>query len=87
MDTTVPKIPDQAHKDNAETIEARSRARRSGSLHEQPEHSMAAHVEPPVLASRPVPKLGPAGIDERTAPLEIRQNSSTQTGYAAATNT
>ncbi len=22
--------------------------------------------------SRPVPKLGPAGIDERTAPLEIR---------------
>ena len=37
--------------------------------------------------SRPVPKLGPAGIDERTAPLEIRRNSSTRTGYAAATNT
>ena len=36
---------------------------------------------------RPVPKLGPAGINERTAPLEIRRNSSTRTGYAAATNT
>ena len=24
------------------------------------------------IDARPVPKLGPAGIDERTAPLEIR---------------
>ena len=44
------------------------------------------HPQPP-SAPRPVPKLGPAGIDERTAPLEIRRNSSTRTGYAAATNT
>ena len=36
---------------------------------------------------RPVPKLGPAGIDERTASIEIRRNSSTRTGYAAAANT
>ena len=39
------------------------------------------------VVSRPVPKLGPAGIDERTAPLEIRLNSSTRTGYAATANT
>ena len=47
----------------------------------------AAHDAEVCAEARPVPKLGPAGIDERTAPLEIRQNSSTRTGYAAAANT
>ena len=33
----------------------------------------AGRVEPDrPMEPRPVPKLGPAGIDERTAPLEIR---------------
>ena len=47
----MPKAPDQERKNNSETIEARSRTGRPGRMQEQPEHSIAANDEPPVLAS------------------------------------
>ena len=47
----MPKAPDQERRNNSETVEARSRTRRPGRMQEQPEHSIAANDEPPVLAS------------------------------------
>ena len=35
-------------------------------------HDVAQEARDGSCRPRPVPKLGPAGIDERTAPLEIR---------------